>query len=251
MRWPRETLIQLYLEGGLRPEAQREFNRLMRKDPTFPNEVTEAAQRAFRSLPVGAPPAPVPAVPAPTAPPPVPVRAPLRPRFSWPAFEPKKLMPHLGLGLMVLAALGVLFLAADWIRQARPRPKPRPAAAVPSDPIRQVLVKDQSPSPEEEGAIGVSPSLSAAGKELVFQVGDRIYLSIQSARKQNVTLSICVPEGRVVRRLYSGEWQKGAQEITWDGLDGAGRPTPPGAYLVVLKAGGKTMSDRLILEPAP
>src|SRR5277367_2727641 len=65
MPWPREILIQLYLEGSLSPEARREFERLSRKDPSFSNEVTEAVQSAFRHMGnVSAPPKILTAVPS-------------------------------------------------------------------------------------------------------------------------------------------------------------------------------------------
>jgi hypothetical protein len=244
MNWSRETLIQLYLEDGLNPEARKEFDRLSRKDPSFTNEVTEAVQRVFRRLPSESPKA------LPLAPPPLPAPA-LRPQTSM-ALKGffSKFRPWIGLGMMSLAALGALFLLVDWVEQAAKLKKPRSAARAPADEIRQVVVKDSQTPEAEDGAIGVSPSLSAAGRELAFHAGDRIYLSIQSARSQTVVLSVYGPGGVIIRKLYKGQWQKGAHEIFWDGRNDLGHSVPPGVYSVVLKADGKTMSDRLVIQPA-
>ncbi len=244
-------MIQLYLEGSLSPEARREFERLTRKDPSFSNEVTEAVQKAFRHIRDEPP-----AQKGLTAPEPKPGAA--RSGVSWKSIL-FKFRPWIGLGLMGLAALGFLFLLGDWAKQTlrhKParvkvsrenfRPEPKPLSA----PIRQVMVRALLTPAVREDAIGVSPSLSAAGKELVFQEGDRIYLSIESEQKQSVTLSVAGADGTPIRRLYEGEWQKGIHEIDWDGMDESGRPVPPGIYSVVLKAGGKTMSDRLVIQPA-
>jgi hypothetical protein len=246
MHWPRETLIQLYLEGGLSPEAHKEFNRLSRKDPAFSNEVTEAVQNALRHLGEPVSPAKVPDAPA---------RAVVLP--SWKPFL-SKFRPWIGLALMGLAALGAVFLLVDWARQvfkakplhARIARAPEKSGAVPGDKIRQMMVQALLTPAVGEEAIGVSPSLSAAGKELVFHEGDRIYLSIESPQQQSVILSVLGPEGALIRRLYEGEWQPGVHQIDWDGRDASGRPVPPGRYSVVLKAGGKTMSDRLLIQPA-
>jgi hypothetical protein len=240
MHWPRETLIQLYLEGGLSPEAHKEFNRLSRKDPSFSNEVTEAVQNAFRHLGEPVSRAKVPAVP---------MRAAVSP--FWKPFA-VKLRPWIGLALMGLAALGAVFLLVDWAAQSF-KPKSTHAKVYrekPNDQIRQMMVQALLTPPVGEDAIGVSPSLSAAGKELVFQEGDRIYLSIKSPQQQSVDLSVLGPNGMLIRRLYEGEWQPGVHQIDWDGRDESGKPVPPGRYSVVLKAGGKTMSDRLLIQPA-
>jgi hypothetical protein len=255
---PRETLIQLYLEGGLSPESRREFERLSRKDPSFSNEVTEAVQRAFRRMGTDSPSPKIL-----TAPQPKPVPSAARATNATVSVSLKSILlkfrPWIGLGLMGLAALGLIFLLGDWARQAlkhKPtrarisREGSRPESKSFSAPIRQVMVQALLTPAVREDAIGVSPSLSAAGKELVFQEGDRIYLSIESDRKQSVTLSVARADGTLIRRLYDGEWQKGMHEMDWDGMDESGHPVPPGIYSVVLKAGSKTMSDRLVIQPA-
>jgi hypothetical protein len=240
MHWPRETLIQLYLEGGLSPEAQREFKRLSRKDPSFSNEVTEAVQNAFRHMGESVSPPKISAAPAGPA-----------LSLSWKPFL-LKFRPWIGLALMGVAALGAVFLLVEWAGQSF-KPKSTHARVFrekPNDQIRQMMVQALLTPAVGEEAIGVSPSLSAAGKELVFQEGDRIYLSIKSPEQQAVTLSVLGPNGMLIRRLYQGEWQPGVHQIDWDGRDESGKPVSPGRYSVVLKAGGKTMSDRLLIQPA-
>lgn len=244
MPWSRETLIQLYLKGGLRADAKREFDRLCRKDPSFSNEVTEAAQKVLRGLPEDTPRTLV-----------APARPPSSPRGEN-SFRPGflKLRPWIGLGLMGAALLGMVWLLVNWGRETvrdhgRVSSKLKPGAV--TDEIHQVLFQAMLTPAVQEDAIGVSPSLSAAGKTLVFQEGDRIYLLIQAARRESVTLSIFGPGDKLVRRLYQGEWRKGPHQIEWDGLGLSGHPAPPGVYSVVLKAEGKRQLDRLVIQPVP
>ncbi|MGH7738803.1 MAG: FlgD immunoglobulin-like domain containing protein [bacterium] len=245
MPWSRETLIQLYLRGGLRADAKKEFDRLCRKDPTFSNEVTEAAQKALHGLPEDTPRTIV-----------APVGTPLAPRAVNPGRQGfLKLRPWIGLGLMGAALLVTVGLLMEWgrgaIRDHGRRASSNAKSEAITDEIHQVLFQSMLTPAVQEDAIGVSPSLSAAGKALVFQEGDRIYLLIQAARRESVTLSIFGPGDQLVRRLYHGEWRKGPHQIEWDGLGLSGHPTPPGVYSVVLKAGDKRQSDRLVIQPVP
>jgi len=51
MKFTPETLIQIYLDGSFTEEAQSEFDALMRKDPAFAQQVTEAVAERVGPVP--------------------------------------------------------------------------------------------------------------------------------------------------------------------------------------------------------
>jgi hypothetical protein len=63
-----------------------------------------------------------------------------------------------------------------------------------------------------------------------------------------VALGIFDLGGRRLRRLLAGETQgAGTHALTWDGRDDAGRPLASGVYLIQLRAGGRSASQKLVL----
>ena len=63
-----------------------------------------------------------------------------------------------------------------------------------------------------------------------------------------VELAVWSADGRRVRTLAAGEaYGAGAHAVGWDGRDDGGRPAASGAYLVRLRADGRTTSDKLTL----
>lgn len=51
MKFTPETLLQIYLDGAFTDEAQAEFDRLMRQDPAFSEQVTRAVAERLGSVP--------------------------------------------------------------------------------------------------------------------------------------------------------------------------------------------------------
>ena len=64
-----------------------------------------------------------------------------------------------------------------------------------------------------------------------------------------VELGIYSPEGRLVRRLLTGEREAGSHTVLWDGLDDESRAVPGGVYFYSLRAPGIEESRRMILLP--
>ena len=62
-----------------------------------------------------------------------------------------------------------------------------------------------------------------------------------------VELAIYSPDGRLVRRLITGERAAGRQTVRWDGLNDAGRKVAGGVYFYRLRASGVDESRRMIL----
>jgi hypothetical protein len=63
----------------------------------------------------------------------------------------------------------------------------------------------------------------------------------------DATLEVFDAAGRKVRVLRSGAAAAGEDEVCWDLTDEAGRPLAPGVYLYRLRAGGETLSRRMVV----
>lgn len=72
-------------------------------------------------------------------------------------------------------------------------------------------------------------------------------LDFSLARASNVTLTICDPNGWVVQSLVDGPMDAGAHVAVWNGLDENGRPMRGDAYLAVLRADGRIVSQPFVL----
>lgn len=67
------------------------------------------------------------------------------------------------------------------------------------------------------------------------------------AQPGSVRLQIYSVQGRLVATLVNGELAAGRHDVTWRGLDDAGRAVASGAYIVRLDASGDTQSRRITL----
>jgi M6 family metalloprotease-like protein len=65
--------------------------------------------------------------------------------------------------------------------------------------------------------------------------------------KAHTSLSIYNIEGRLVKTLVDGEFEGGVKTVAWDGRDARGNLVSTGVYLYRLKAGGNTMTRKMIL----
>ena len=71
--------------------------------------------------------------------------------------------------------------------------------------------------------------------------------SFSLARASNDTLAICDPNGWVVESLIDGPMDAGAHVAVWNGLGENGRPMHGNAYLAVLRADGRIVSQPFVL----
>ncbi|MCW2608596.1 MAG: hypothetical protein JWO60_3289, partial [Frankiales bacterium] len=98
-------------------------------------------------------------------------------------------------------------------------------------------------------AAGATPALAAAAPEVQVSSQERSFspdgdgfedaftASYTLTSAANVTTSVVDAGGTVVRTLTRGESQPvGYRAVTWDGVDGAGRPAAAGAYVLRLTA---------------
>lgn len=73
-----------------------------------------------------------------------------------------------------------------------------------------------------------------------------VTIAFALARAAETTLTVHDARGRLVARLAGGAFTAGRHEVTWRGIDDAGRPAASGVYLVRLVAGGDPPATRRI-----
>ena len=85
--------------------------------------------------------------------------------------------------------------------------------------------------------LGVFPNPSNPRTTIVFQLN----------RRQRVRVSIHDLEGRQILVLEDTEFERGRNELTWDGQDSHGRSTSSGIYFVHMEAAGFHDSRKIVL----
>lgn len=122
----------------------------------------------------------------------------------------------------------------------------------------RLLVSTVRPAPEDLDGEFQPVMIHALRRELVPGVPPAVDLDVillDSARVKEWTLAILSPEGGVVRHFNGG--QDLYAQASWDGLDDAGSPVPPGFYLAFLTAetwASRKRTDTIALAvraPAP
>ena len=86
-------------------------------------------------------------------------------------------------------------------------------------------------------------------------VNDRLELTftlLKLMEPARLTLDIFAVDGRPLVRAWEADHGAGTLTAAWDGLDGSGRPVPPGLYLYELRvhADGGTGRRRGVVELA-
>ena len=120
------------------------------------------------------------------------------------------------------------------------------AADVDGEPGGGLVVRQA----QDAGALSLIANLEA-GSDVVTPnadgVNDRLRLTftlLKLMAPARLTLEIYALDGRRVARAYEGEHGAGSLAAAWDGLDGNGRPAPPGIYLYELRVRSDHGSDR-------
>ncbi|MEF3694041.1 MAG: T9SS type A sorting domain-containing protein [Candidatus Cloacimonadota bacterium] len=65
---------------------------------------------------------------------------------------------------------------------------------------------------------------------------------------QYTELMIYNLRGQLVRKLWSGQQNRGSHKLLWDGRDEQGRAGASGNYILILKAGERSFSQRMVLS---
>ena len=72
-------------------------------------------------------------------------------------------------------------------------------------------------------------------------------IPVTLTRTEQVTVEVLGADGRRVASLFAGELSAGSHELTWSGLDEAGRPVASGVYLYRLRSASETQARRMLL----
>jgi hypothetical protein len=72
-------------------------------------------------------------------------------------------------------------------------------------------------------------------------------ISFTLPKQSTAKLTIYNVEGRLVTTLLDGTMDEGLKEVTWDGTDSHGNLVSSGVYFYRLKAGGKTLTKKMVL----
>lgn len=87
---------------------------------------------------------------------------------------------------------------------------------------------------EEDAPIEIQPAIVAISTSSSVGSVD-IHYQVPEAGK--VSITVFDVTGRQVKALYSGQQTSGSHQLTWDGVDDAGRNVSSGVYIVRMKAG--------------
>jgi hypothetical protein len=74
-----------------------------------------------------------------------------------------------------------------------------------------------------------------------------VMLTVESDAAGEQRLDVLDVQGRLVRRLAGGWYQRGIRQVPWDGRDASGARSPAGVYLIRLQAGGRATRAHVTL----
>lgn len=84
---------------------------------------------------------------------------------------------------------------------------------------------------------------------VVAAQGHHVRLTLSLPQRALTQLRVVDVSGRLVRTLLDEEMPAGEREVTWDGLDRAGRPVVSGIYLIQAQTSDMRISRRVTLLP--
>jgi hypothetical protein len=272
-----EDLLEVYMNGSFTEDAQAEFDRLVREDPSFAEKVTQAVAQRLG-------PAPEETVNL------VSGRLDSRMGEIWEKGRPSPFAGWLQNSFKAILAL-LIVLAVGWgWRYGKACLESRATDAKLTGPAgeKQGLVPavnekgtNQKTLAFSRGTADVSTNVSLAGQPS-NQAGVRepavspkscspsfsintvskpgggntrvaegfpLRVSIESPKAQNVNLTILDNNGILIRHLYQGVWTAGSGYVEWDGKDDWNNMVLPGRYTIVFKAGRKTTSQTVTFQP--
>jgi hypothetical protein len=272
-----EDLLEVYMNGSFTEDAQAEFDRLVREDPSFAEKVTQAVAQRLG-------PAPEEMVDN------VSGRLDARMGEIW-----EKGMPSPFAGFFrnsLIAALALLFLLAVGVgwRYCKTSLQSKTVgqknlisstgtadttvnsvvSGQPSNETRVATNRGASEAQTKDSAIvktqpGVqAPVIQPKTSAPSFSInsvskpgtgttrtaeGFPLRVSIEIPKTQNLNLTVLDNNGTLIRHLYQGVWTAGAGYVEWDGKDDWNKMVLPGRYTIVFKAGRKTTSQTVTIQP--
>jgi hypothetical protein len=289
-----EDLLEVYMNGSFTEDAQAEFDRLVREDPSFAEKVTQAVAQRLGSVPEET----VNLVSG---------RLDARIGEIWEKARPSPFAGWLQnsfkavLALLLLCVVGwgwhygktclqsritgakfntpsadekqdmALIAKEKGTDQKTSASSPGTASGKPSNEMRVAMNRAAGSEVQKKGSAtaqtqpgvqepAVSPkttsssisiqSVSKPGTGTVRTAeGFPLRVSIESPKTQNVALTVLDNNGNLIRHLYQGVWTAGAGYVEWDGKDDGNNMVIAGRYTIVFKAGRKTTSQTVTIQP--
>lgn len=286
MKFNAEDLLQVFLDGSFTPEAQAEFDRLMRQDPLFAERVTRALAERLGPVPDSTVDA---------------ISANLDGKIGglWEKNKPSPLSRSLrfcGRMALALAAVGGLYFGFKyWVgplvhssgatlagSDARPVPSLKNHRSV-SFSISAKGIKAVTPGTEKNPnsnprGTGMAPTassvhpqgqaaqalpaapngsaspqtpaaLSATPSSPADLEGTSVQVDIENDKAQTVNVLVFDAQGLLVRHLFQGVMRAGEASLSWDGKDDSGKTLGSGDYTVDVRMGGESMSQTVVIQP--
>ena len=75
-----------------------------------------------------------------------------------------------------------------------------------------------------------------------------VEVSFRLPEQATVRLTVMGVDGRRVASVHEGPLPAGPHDFCWEGRDTEGAPVPSGVYFLVLRAGSRTMTERVVVE---
>jgi hypothetical protein len=279
----REILIQLYLEGTLSGEAQKEFDNLFREDPEFTRQAVEALEGKLGAAPESWVEETATHLDAKVA-------------SFWKAHELEKAWSLLRKVQWAFLAvlLGGVCLGWGWIkfREAEHLKGATTLGSTQGSGPKVLVSKGGGPRSTAEhleensgqgeniaseslppafrplpegtdfsGAEGKGPEQPQASKVKAgsgkgasslevssFQAaGNKVQVVMDDLETGHVKIKVINSGGSLVKVLYEGSWEPD-QHVYWNGVDQDGRKTPKGDYFIVVQTATKMISRKVSIR---
>ncbi len=108
-------------------------------------------------------------------------------------------------------------------------------------------VETTGPRSDETQALPALPLLEET-PSYVTQKGDLLRLSIPLDQAQAVQVKVADSKGKIVRNLFSGQWEAGPHTLDWDVKDDRGKILKAGQYDILVEAAGKTSKQIVTIK---
>ncbi len=116
-----------------------------------------------------------------------------------------------------------------------------------SNPDDHLNIPGQGLGIEDEVPVSYPPKAYALAQNYPNPVSNGTDIAYAIPKNERVDLTIYTVSGRAVRQLVSAEQREGRYTVHWDGKDASGRRVADGIYLVRIRAGHFTATNKLVL----
>jgi hypothetical protein len=91
------------------------------------------------------------------------------------------------------------------------------------------------------------PSVKFALRTYPNPFNPETQLELSLPNRENVSVKVFDLQGRLIRTLFSGDLAAGTTVFKWKGRDDSGRRISSGVYYALVKAGEKSLTNRMVL----